>query len=148
MPSPGTPRDFESGTRAAAEPASLTKRLQTRHLAATCVCNGRRTSYESVTKVQISCWGSHEGQTSIRGDCRDRLRRRRILIDSRVESIDQRAGRELDAAAQDAPDAGRSEEHTSELQSRGHLVCRLLLEKKKSHSRGATAVGNRRKRAH
>src|SRR5690625_6923278 len=28
----------------------------------------------------------------------------------------------------------RSEEHTSELQSRGHLVCRLLLEKKKKHS--------------
>src|SRR5690625_5765104 len=28
--------------------------------------------------------------------------------------------------------AERSEEHTSELQSRGHLVCRLLLEKKKS----------------
>src|SRR5439155_2141501 len=27
---------------------------------------------------------------------------------------------------------GRSEEHTSELQSRGHLVCRLLLEKKKN----------------
>src|SRR5690625_5816882 len=26
-------------------------------------------------------------------------------------------------------DPGRSEEHTSELQSRGHLVCRLLLEK-------------------
>src|SRR5439155_27192093 len=26
----------------------------------------------------------------------------------------------------------RSEEHTSELQSRGHLVCRLLLEKKKT----------------
>src|SRR5690625_4469523 len=29
----------------------------------------------------------------------------------------------------------RSEEHTSELQSRGHLVCRLLLEKKKSTRR-------------
>src|SRR5690625_6499160 len=27
----------------------------------------------------------------------------------------------------------RSEEHTSELQSRGHLVCRLLLEKKNSN---------------
>src|SRR5439155_22622898 len=27
--------------------------------------------------------------------------------------------------------SNRSEEHTSELQSRGHLVCRLLLEKKK-----------------
>src|SRR5439155_23182601 len=29
----------------------------------------------------------------------------------------------------------RSEEHTSELQSRGHLVCRLLLEKKKKETR-------------
>src|SRR5439155_21334192 len=28
----------------------------------------------------------------------------------------------------------RSEEHTSELESRGHLVCRLLLEKKKTNS--------------
>src|SRR5690625_916362 len=30
-------------------------------------------------------------------------------------------------------DVERSEEHTSELQSRGHLVCRLLLEKKKKN---------------
>src|SRR3712207_8901868 len=29
------------------------------------------------------------------------------------------------------PNGGRSEEHTSELQSRQYLVCRLLLEKKK-----------------
>src|SRR5690625_3746269 len=29
----------------------------------------------------------------------------------------------------------RSEEHTSELQSRGHLVCRLLLQKKNHHAR-------------
>src|SRR3712207_8431991 len=29
----------------------------------------------------------------------------------------------------------RSEEHTSELQSRQYLVCRLLLEKKKKHNR-------------
>src|SRR5690625_5379995 len=32
----------------------------------------------------------------------------------------------------DILEEARSEEHTSELQSRGHLVCRLLLEKKKS----------------
>src|SRR2546422_5475562 len=32
----------------------------------------------------------------------------------------------------DANDYWRSEEHTSELQSRLHLVCRLLLEKKKT----------------
>src|SRR5439155_4830195 len=31
--------------------------------------------------------------------------------------------------------SSRSEEHTSELQSRGHLVCRLLLDKKKVHRR-------------
>src|SRR2546425_9540280 len=30
--------------------------------------------------------------------------------------------------------SGRSEEHTSELQSLAYLVCRLLLEKKKNHS--------------
>src|SRR2546429_4360586 len=36
----------------------------------------------------------------------------------------------------------RSEEHTSELQSRLHLVCRLLLEKKKKQRHGApVAVG-------
>src|SRR2546422_3816197 len=33
------------------------------------------------------------------------------------------------------PELGRSEEHTSELQSRLHLVCRLLLEKKKKANR-------------
>src|SRR5438105_9486398 len=33
-------------------------------------------------------------------------------------------------------DSGRSEEHTSELQSRVDLVCRLLLEKKKSIEQG------------
>src|SRR5690625_6274918 len=34
------------------------------------------------------------------------------------------------------PLAGRSEEHTSELQSRGHLVCRLLLALKQRHLSG------------
>src|SRR2546430_11161471 len=41
----------------------------------------------------------------------------------------QRPGREV---ARDR--AGRSEEHTSELQSQSNLVCRLLLEKKKTHA--------------
>src|SRR5690625_6439825 len=44
----------------------------------------------------------------------------------------------------------RSEEHTSELQSRGHLVCRLLLEKKKSGRRRGRSMwgvwGARRRR--
>src|SRR3989442_9652972 len=41
------------------------------------------------------------------------------------------------AAGEQAPGVViRSEEHTSELQSRPHLVCRLLLEKKKNYYRG------------
>src|SRR5215813_15660751 len=41
---------------------------------------------------------------------------------------------------------GRSEEHTSELQSRPHLVCRLLLEKKKDNARLPVHVKNNQKR--
>src|SRR3712207_7628075 len=37
------------------------------------------------------------------------------------------------------PDAPRSEEHTSELQSRQYLVCRLLLEKKKKTKQRLTS---------
>src|SRR3712207_8517591 len=37
------------------------------------------------------------------------------------------------SARSDAPTTCRSEEHTSELQSRQYLVCRLLLEKKKKY---------------
>src|SRR5439155_22983499 len=44
----------------------------------------------------------------------------------RIGSVDSNPGR-----SPRAPRRPRSEEHTSELQSRGHLVCRLLLEKKK-----------------
>src|SRR2546429_7217726 len=41
----------------------------------------------------------------------------------------------------------RSEEHTSELQSRLHLVCRLLLEKKKIYSIHATSTSRARTRS-
>src|SRR5438045_7132623 len=44
----------------------------------------------------------------------DRARQQLVLVPGRAD-----------------PDHGRSEEHTSELQSLRHLVCRLLLEKKK-----------------
>src|SRR5688572_32587400 len=45
-----------------------------------------------------------------------------------VDGIDRVRGNEL---ADLDPARGRSEEHTSELQSQSNLVCRLLLEKKK-----------------
>src|SRR2546429_6525536 len=52
-------------------------------------------------------------------------------------------GNEVPASAAAPSGHSRSEEHTSELQSRLHLVCRLLLEKKKkqtSRSRHAAAT--------
>src|SRR5215203_6469578 len=39
-----------------------------------------------------------------------------------------------------APHKNRSEEHTSELQSRQYLVCRLLLEKKKKKAQAAITL--------
>src|SRR3712207_7787653 len=39
-----------------------------------------------------------------------------------------------------SPSCGRSEEHTSELQSRQYLVCRLLLEKKKKQNSAHNAL--------
>src|SRR5438552_12253967 len=43
----------------------------------------------------------------------------------------RRAGRRVARRRDELRHGGRSEEHTSELQSPDHLVCRLLLEKKK-----------------
>src|SRR2546429_6023358 len=48
----------------------------------------------------------------------------------------ERNGVLLDAAKLEAQSHERSEEHTSELQSRLHIVCRPLLEKKKTKSCG------------
>src|SRR2546429_3066434 len=44
--------------------------------------------------------------------------------------------------------SGRSEEHTSELQSRLHLVCRLLLEKKKKKKSHLHHVSRQRSQQH
>src|SRR2546422_7693159 len=46
----------------------------------------------------------------------------------------------LDVAMAANPALSRSEEHTSELQSRLHLVCRLLLEKKKKNDQIDTVL--------
>src|SRR5207253_9389469 len=45
-------------------------------------------------------------------------------------------------------DAARSEEHTSELQSRGHLVCRLLLEKKKKKKSTNEIISEKKQTEH
>src|SRR5207244_11214233 len=59
------------------------------------------------------------------------------LLDARpnpsVPRLDGLADQEHEEASQHRRREDRSEEHTSELQSPDHLVCRLLLEKKKQN---------------
>src|SRR5690625_5992505 len=50
-----------------------------------------------------------------------------FIVRSKLEAV------AVEQAIDNMTEEDRSEEHTSELQSRGHLVCRLLLEKKKNH---------------
>src|SRR5690606_41773043 len=69
-------------------------------------------------------------------------RRSRRLPRARVGDVSRNAARVWCATARQPaprPDA-RSEEHTSELQSRENLVCRLLLEKKKRNYRNGPFV--------
>src|SRR5258708_40249632 len=65
--------------------------------------------------------------TTLFRSCGRRLRQRRGCGHHGV----QERQRQCNAAA--AQERARSEEHTSELQSPDHLVCRLLLEKKKKN---------------
>src|SRR3712207_7999140 len=64
--------------------------------------------------------------------------REKSLPAATLKALDAKFG--LDKPLWVNPDAVRSEEHTSELQSRQYLVCRLLLEKKKTHSLSASIL--------
>src|SRR2546422_4466877 len=84
-------------------------------------------------------------QTILSRERRSRREERPPVLLDRHEVVERRIGsspapeieeplafnRQLDLAL-DSHGIARSEEHTSELQSRLHLVCRLLLEKKKN----------------
>src|SRR3712207_7172383 len=68
-----------------------------------------------------------EAGAGVRDDARQRL----------VDLVGDRGGQRAQGRdAADVGELGRSEEHTSELQSRQYLVCRLLLEKKKQEIDG------------
>src|SRR2546422_8239494 len=64
-------------------------------------------------------------------------RRSRIPIAAAIANVSTRSW----AASRSAYSPNRSEEHTSELQSRLHLVCRLLLEKKNKDRDIGDALG-------
>src|SRR2546422_6023500 len=69
-----------------------------------------------------------------------------LVVPADVERFEQLKGKRVAVTIGTTPDlfvrtmllGARSEEHTSELQSRLHLVCRLLLEKKKRNELGAS----------
>src|SRR5439155_8028367 len=56
----------------------------------------------------------------------------------KLERFEPTPVRRVRVVVEDA--VARSEEHTSELQSRGHLVCRLLLKKKQGPTRSASVL--------
>src|SRR5689334_23490024 len=93
--------------------------------------------YTGIATTEIYTLSLHDALPIYRHLCRrDRLRRRPRLRspceDQRVRTAQHAGARRTPwwhASDQLGP---RSEEHTSELQSQFHLVCRLLLEKKKS----------------
>src|SRR5687768_18269034 len=72
------------------------------------------------------------GRRRFRGDRGAHERRRPFVAVDNVEPVPHRDGW-VKRVWPEGTAAGRSEEHTSELQSRLHLVCRLLLEKKKKY---------------
>src|SRR2546422_6295099 len=84
--------------------------------------------------------------TLFRSHCQgpDRERRVRLRGEKHLRERGRgNRGKRDDEEQRDARDHGhgrRSEEHTSELQSRLHLVCRLLLEKKKGTTTAETTA--------
>src|SRR5438045_7515365 len=75
---------------------------------------------KKTSRTQGGAWGVERGAWSGKSSSRSDVAAQR----------DMNARLAL-ARREDLGSAGRSEEHTSELQSLRHLVCRLLLEKKK-----------------
>src|SRR3712207_7697080 len=74
--------------------------------------------------------GSWSGPVDLLGDVREELAE---VFNHHVCAL---LGQRLRLADPVHPDDQRSEEHTSELQSRQYLVCRLLLEKKNKQDAG------------
>src|SRR2546422_8202813 len=92
----------------------------------------RSTLFPYTTLFRSPCRLGLVGARALVGVRGRRLRRGHAMEDDGQDERDE--GQD----AEDGAYARRSEEHTSELQSRLHLVCRLLLEKKKKKNDCAT----------
>src|SRR3712207_7939064 len=84
--------------------------------------------------LPISALRVGAGRRGVRGRPRPRRARARGVVGGYVAAVGRHLrGQRLARRDRPGPGCRRSEEHTSELQSRQYLVCRLLLEKKKKH---------------
>ena len=103
-----------------------------------------KTHVPSITKIFPSAnWMEREVFDMYGVSFKDHPDLRRILTDYGFKGYPLRKDFPLTGHTE------RSEEHTSELQSRTNLVCRLLLEKKKTNRRKTKrSKENRRKKAH
>src|SRR5690625_5496070 len=81
-------------------------------------------AFESSLHI-VSAYGPGERRTLTDGV-------EKVIIDLRADA-ERAASETAETLRSQLPDL-RSEEHTSELQSRGHIVCRLLLAKKNDYS--------------
>src|SRR5262245_64933405 len=88
----------------------------------------RRSSDLISLPISLGIWASNSSKSRTEVTCRPRS--------NRIVRISCSRG------VADEPLIIRSEEHTSELQSLRHLVCRLLLEKKKQTKEFCTNVAN------
>src|SRR2546422_1375175 len=91
----------------------------------------RSTLFPYTTLFRSHVFSGHIVQRPSVVDLGERVGKR---LKSREFALNGRGNHRVARPAQLQPAADRSEEHTSELQSRLHLVCRLLLEKKKTYS--------------
>src|SRR5437660_3717073 len=82
--------------------------------------------------IFFSCYGDHWDLHSFPTRRSSDL----VVVGGRITAVGKGLPAPVGALVVDGKGRHRSEEHTSELQSRGHLVCRLLLEKKNSKNAG------------
>src|SRR3712207_8764207 len=84
------------------------------------------------SRVQQALLRRHERPLTVHGD--------RAALEHEVAGVHALLPEVVEHALREQGVAVRSEEHTSELQSRQYLVCRLLLEKKKNKKRAESTA--------
>src|SRR3712207_7304620 len=93
--------------------------------------------FNDTATTEIYTLSLHDALPIYADDAQQPLGRRERVegVGARVEQPGHQDRRDRAGAARE-----RSEEHTSELQSRQYLVCRLLLEKKKKNSVSSSTI--------